>query len=240
MFSNSFLEPLYPSYKLVKKLSKIGKIDNSHNHHHSKEVLFWSKKIIERLPFKFPQKDILMIGQCAILHDLIDSKYTNFSKEVEEHLNLYHNEFDVYFMMKIMKTMSYSKIVTPEKINYPTWIVYSKYFSAYHVVREADLLASYNIARMIEYRQNIGNYTDEEIRTETIKLYNNRMATLIKRHLFFYDTTVYLAQSLNEIATLKLELLPYINLNENLDILRIVNNLSIHDLIYKFEQLPSK
>ena len=102
MFTNSFFEPLYTSYTLTKQLSKIGNIDNSHNYNHSKEVLFWSNEIIKRLSFQLSKKDLLIVGQCALLHDLVDPKYTDFSKEVETHLIQYHSTYDVNYMMKIM------------------------------------------------------------------------------------------------------------------------------------------
>ncbi len=238
MFTNSFFEPLYPSYTLVKKLSKIGNIDNSHNHNHSKEVLFWSTEIIKRLPFQLSQNEILMIGQCSLLHDLIDPKYSDFSIEVETHLKKYHSKHDVYFMMKIMKTMSYSKIVSPQgTIHYPQWIYNSPFATSFHITREADLLSSYNIARMIEYRKNIGTYSNHEIKKEVVDLYNDRMDKLVSRQLFFFDTTKNIATSLEKIAKLKLQLIPYIDIHQNLDILRIINYLSIHDLIYQLELL---
>lgn len=240
MFTNSFFEPLFPSYLLVNKLSQIGNIDNSHNSNHSKEVLFWSHEIIKSLPFKLPKKDLLMVGQCAILHDLVDPKYTDFSKEVEKHLKQYHTPYDVHFMMKIMNTMSYSKIVSSEGIvHFPDWLIYSPFANAFHITREADLLSSYNIARMIEYRQQSGIYTNDQIKKESIELYHDRMEKLIARRLFVFDTTIHLAKSLQQIGKLKLELLPSLDIDDNLDILRIVNYISIHDLIYKFEQLPN-
>ena len=240
MFTNSFFEPLYTSYTLTKQLSKIGNIDNSHNYNHSKEVLFWSNEIIKRLSFQLSKKDLLIVGQCALLHDLVDPKYTDFSKEVETHLIQYHSTYDVNYMMKIMKTMSYSKIVSSDGIvKFPDWLTYSPFCHTFHITREADLLSSYNIARMIEYRQQIGDYTNDEIIKESFELYNDRMDKLISRRLFYFDTTIDLAKSLQQIGKLKLELLPFVNINNNLDILRIINYLSIHDLIEKFEQLPN-
>jgi hypothetical protein len=238
MFTTSFFDPLYPSYQLVKKLSKIGNIDNSHNHNHAKEVLFWSTEIIKQLPFSLSRDEILMIGQCSLLHDLIDPKYTDFSIEVETHLKKYHSTRDVYFMMKIMNTMSYSKIVSPQGIiHYPKWVSNSPYLNTFHITREADLLSSYNIARMIEYRENMGTYTDNEIKKEVIELYHNRMDKLISRQLFYFDTTIEIAKSLEQIGKLKLQLVSYINIHKNLDILRFINYLSIHDLISKFDSL---
>lgn len=234
-FKVSFYEPLYSSYKLVEKLSKVGSIDESHNEVHSKEVLYWTTKIIDTLPFKLEQEELLLIGQCALLHDLVDSKYTDFSVEVTEHLTQYHSTDTVCNLLKILHTMSYSKIVSKNKISYPQWIESSDYVNVYHIVREADLLASYNIARMIKYRQNKGNFTKKQIINEVKEIYNNRMKTLVKRDLFYYKNTQDLAQALNTVALLKLELLDTVDFNSNMDILKIVNYLSIHDLINTYK-----
>lgn len=234
-FQVSIYDPLYSSYKLVEKLSKVGGIDESHNEVHSKEVLFWTTKIIDQLSFKLNKDELLLVGQCALLHDLVDSKYTDFSVEVTEHLLQFHSSETVCNLLKILHTMSYSKIVSKNKISYPQWIESSDYVNIYHIVREADLLASYNIARMIQYRKNKGNFTKKQIISEVKEIYNNRMKTLVERDLFYYKSTENLAQALNTVALLKLELLDTVNFNSNLDILKIVNYLSIHELISTYE-----
>jgi HD superfamily phosphodiesterase len=237
-FSNSFLQSLYPSYRLARDLSKRGNIDNSHNHHHSKEVLFWSVEIIKRLPFEMSKHDILITGQCALLHDLVDQKYTDFSKDVEYHLQKYHTADDIRSVMKIIQNMSYSKIVSNDgQVSFPSWVEHSSLCKIYHVVREADLLSSYNLARMIEYRKKLSNYTEEKIKEEVMELYEHRMKRLVERGLFYFNTTIPLAQTLEEVSRLKLSILPYIHTDDNLDILRIVNHLSIHDIIYRMETI---
>lgn len=241
------MSPFYASYQLAKQLSVAGHVDNSHNHEHSKEVLFWSLEIMERLPFQLSKLEVDMIGQCSILHDFMDSKYINFSNEIRVHLIRYYTKPHVDIMMNIMNSMSYSKIVLSDNtIYYPDWVSMSPFKNVFHVTREADLLSSYNIARMIEFRIYNPNYRvptrpnqkpEECIKIDVKKLYFERMDTLIDRNLFVHKSTVKLAKSLAEISKLKLGLMDNFNLNLNFDILRIVNYLSIDDLIKRLETI---
>lgn len=240
-----FPTPFYSSYNFAKQLSVAGHIDNSHNHEHSKEVLFWSIEIIERLPFQLSKLELDMVSQCSLLHDFMDSKYTNFSNEIRTHLMSYYTKEHVDIMMDIMNTMSYSKIVSPNnEVCYPDWVSMSPFSNVFHITREADLLSSYNIARMIEFRIYNKNYriplhTEESIKKEVKELYFERMDKLIERNLFVHKSTIPLAKSLAEISKLKLGLIDNFNLNRNFDILRIVNYLSIDDLVKRLEWIDT-
>lgn len=243
------ISPLYASYNFAKQLSVAGHIDNSHNHEHSKEVLFWSIEIIERLPYQLSKLEADMVGQCSLLHDFMDSKYINFSNEIRTHLMSYYTKPHVDVMMDIMNTMSYSKIVSSDnEVCYPDWVSISPFKNVFHITREADLLSSYNIARMIEFRIYNKNYrvplqpnqsSDESIIREVKELYNNRMDKLIERNLFVHKSTIPLAKSLAEISKLKLGLIDNFNLNRNFDILRIVNYLSIDNLVKRFQWIDT-
>lgn len=235
-----FFDPLYSSYQMVKQYSQAANIDNSHNHNHAKEVLFWAQKIIEKHPKKLLKRDILCIGQISLLHDLIDPKYHDFSQEVQEHLERYHAPFEVDIMMKVMKSMSYRKTFHGNKVFFPAWLEDSPFFEIYHIPREADLLASYDVARMVEFRRAKSpflNSTDGI--QECIELFENRMSKLLSNGFFVHSQTVELASSLEKISKLKMELLPTVYEYKNLDILRIVHYLSIFDLIPNMERLPS-
>lgn len=227
--------PLYDSYCLARKLSEEAGIDASHNHFHSKEVLFWACALLEGGGENIGKDDALMIGQCAILHDMMDSKYTDFSDVVRDHLGSSHPLSDVDRMMTVMNSMSYSKIVLPDgTINMPEGgdVIF-------HTVREADLLSSFNIARMIEYRISgrLGDMSDDDIRKEVVGLYMERMSRLQERNLFVTKKGRALATALDAIGRIRLPLLDHIDLYGNLDILRIVNHISIHDVICRMERL---
>jgi hypothetical protein len=235
--SSYFLEPIFSSYKLVKQLSKEGGVDDSHNEKHAKEVLFWTIDILRRQSMS--KYEMLTTAQCALLHDTIDPKYPiNFTNEVRTHLAIYHDTSHVDVMLKVMETISYSKVVVDGKVRFPSWIDENPvYTRLYHTVREADLLASFNIARMIEYRYHLGGKTDKEIREEVLELYDARMGRLVERGLFVLPGTRELACHLDAVARVKLRLLPTIDLHGNLDILRIVHHLSIFSLLEELEDI---
>jgi HD superfamily phosphodiesterase len=243
-FPNGALHDPDLKYKCVFDFANI---DDSHNYKHSKEVLHWSIEIMERLPYLLSRHEITMIAECCILHDLMDSKYTDFSKEIRAHLLTKHSTRHTDVMMNIMNTMSYSKIVSSDthEVCYPDWITMSPFKHAFHIVREADLLSSYNLARMVEFR--LFNKTKYElysrndiqktIRTEVRELYNERMGKLIERNLFIHPSTRKLAESLDEVSKIKLSLIDYVDLNHNLDILRHVNYLSLDNLVDRLNRM---
>lgn len=242
---HTFLSPLHSSYELAQKLSIKGNIDNSHNHEHSKEVLYWSIEIMERLPYTLSALEVSMVGHCSLLHDFMDAKYVDFSKEIRAHLlSFYENKY-VDVMMNIMGTMSYSKIVSHDgEVCFPDWISMSAFATVFHIIREADLLSSYNIARMVEYRLYNKNYyisfepncsMEHSIIKEIEKLYFNRMDKLVERKLFVHKSSHELATAIATVSKIKLSLLNSVDLHKNLDILRIVNYLSIDDLIERID-----
>lgn len=228
---------LRASYQFVKKQSRRWGIDDSHNHLHSKEVLFWSKDIMDRLPFSILHDDRVLIGRCCLLHDMMDSKYVDLSVETEQHLVAEgHVAEDIRLMMRIMQNMSYSKIVAPDKsrIRFPAWED-GRQEILFHIVREADLLSSYNLARMIEFREGMPS---EQIRQEILDLYEIRMGCLIEDGLFYFPSTRERAKQLDALCRLRLTLLPDLDFRSphQLDILRIVNHLSIDRLLREYHR----
>lgn len=129
------------------------KIDESHGLSHSMNVLHFAHSILEEeLPrFSYLQENSQkrVIYASAILHDMCDNKYM----DVEQGLNDI-NEFlqengmkkqEIDAANQIINTMSYSKV----KANgFPDL---GNYMKAYHIVREADLLAAYDFDRCMIY-----------------------------------------------------------------------------------------
>ena len=230
---------LYHSYHLVKILSQKYNIDESHNHVHSKEVLFFGMKIMENHDLSTQQA--LMCSQCMILHDMIDKKYdTNLYVSVENHLRRYFSKEDIKKMFFIMENMSYSKTVQNNnntiKLIYPSFKNDDNLKKMFHIVREADLLSSYNIARMIYYRKNRNpNMTWNTICKETKDLYNNRMKKLISNGCFYHKSSEYLAYPLYQISLYKIKILDNLDENDNLDILKIIDYLRFDELIQDFQ-----
>ena len=138
------------AFDLVVFLSKKFNIDESHSLKHSMEVYNFALRIyeseLEMNQYLHSQKDIIILA--AILHDTIDKKYVDeqtgleeIRKYMEHHVSV--EKLDIIF--KIITTMSYS---TVKKNGFP---LLNEYQLAYHIVREADLLAAYDIDRCIIY-----------------------------------------------------------------------------------------
>jgi hypothetical protein len=132
---------------------------------------------------KFPQLENHreIISLASIVHDMCDKKYMNEDLGVANMVN-YMKDYilpeDLDMVSKIIKTMSYSKV----KINgYPD---FGEHQLAYHIVRESDLLAGYDLDRCIIYRMMHSkfNYTDALV--ESRDLFENRILNYRKDKLF--------------------------------------------------------
>ncbi len=129
--------------------SKYG-IDESHDISHSMNILNYAYNIYETEIYINPgikeQKNIILVS--AILHDMCDKKYMNEEEGVENIKNFLQekiNNEEINAIVKIMQTMSYSKV---KKDGFPELGIYQK---AYHIVREADLLCAYDFDRCVIY-----------------------------------------------------------------------------------------
>lgn len=145
-------------FAFVLMMSKKYNIDTSHSEGHSMEVLKFAdnnmRSQLGMFPYLEEQKDV--IYSAAVLHDMCDKKYMKQEqgvKEIEKFLKTEAkmSEEQVHYTKRIMETMSYS---TVKKCGYPDL---GDYQMAYHVVREADLLASYDFDRSMIYHLNRGN-----------------------------------------------------------------------------------
>lgn len=223
---------LRSSYDLVRAMT--GSVDESHNHRHSEEVLFWSNEIMRRRvdTKELSRWEIEMIGHCCILHDLLDQKYDLPGAEgaVATHLRrLGFTHEMTKIMIDIMTSMSYHKTVHRTGVSFPEWIN-DGYWHVYHIVRESDLLASFNLSRMIEFGRHRRGITDPDILSDhAITMFLDRMDTLIEKGAFILSTEI--AQSLRLICRMRLPILRRAVRNDHPDILRIVNYLDIDELI---------
>ena len=166
-------------FAFVLMMSKKYNIDQSHSEGHSMQVLRFAeenmKSQLDIFPYLEDQTDVIITA--SVLHDMCDKKYMNQeegSKEIAQFLKMEvkMSPKEVHFTKKIMETMSYS---TVKKNGYPEM---GDYEMAYHVVREADLLASYDFDRSVIYHLNRGNnltssyYNALEIFYERVFNYN--------------------------------------------------------------------
>jgi len=150
------------------------KIDESHGLLHSMEVLNNAHEIYESELKKNPDiikyENIIYIS--AAIHDMCDKKYIkeeDIIKEIEVFLEQEISKEDCEIIIKIITTMSYS---TVKKNGFP--ILYDKQI-AYHIVREADLLASLNFDRCISYKMLKLDSNIYEAFNDANNLFNERM-----------------------------------------------------------------
>ena len=157
------------AFEYVILTSKKYNIDESHSIKHSLEVFTHAKNIYLSEVINHPElvEQYTIICMAAILHDMCDKKYIDETKGIVE-LSLYMKDYisndDMIVIIDIIKTMSYSKV----KVNgYPNL---NKNMLAYHIVREADLLAGYDIDRCIIYglMVELYSYTDSVKRAKTL------------------------------------------------------------------------
>lgn len=247
---------LLSSYHLVRRLGRRIGIDDSHNHVHSKEVLHWATEILRRLD-KDDREELsrigrLRIGHCAILHDLLDQKYDtalSVKDEVGLHLAQWFPDPQSQQMIDVMESISYSKTVRTgedgnRSVEFPLWVRdHPEWSQVYHIVREADLLAAYNLARMVEYRRcRFPDLSIDEIRADMRSLFDRRIRTMVDDGLFVHRPVADLAAVLNEIAVLRMEHVDDMDLEKDhhLQMLRIIDArlLSGGRVIRRFMEMP--
>jgi len=128
-------------------------IDESYSLKHSMEVMRFAESIytseLAKCPHLELHKDIILAS--AILHDMCDHKYISDEagggeiSEIREYMREIFTDAEFDIIVSIITTMSYSKV---KNNGYPDL---GEYQLAYHIVREADLLAAYDIDRCIIY-----------------------------------------------------------------------------------------
>ena len=140
--------------KLLKYISITSvkyQIDDSHSTLHAMNTLYHSMNMVRE---EIPQKPFLknqekIIYTCALLHDMVDAKYVNTDSAMIRLRTHFRNEFhpeELNTIEKILTTMSYSKV---KRHGYPNL---GEYQTAYHIVRESDLLGSYDFDRSMVYK----------------------------------------------------------------------------------------
>ena len=162
------------AFELVMVLCKKFNIDESHSLKHSMEVYNFALRIYEdekiMNPYLEQQKDIIVLA--AILHDTIDKKYVSEElgiKEIRDQMESYVKSEKLDVIFQIITTMSYS---TVKKNGFP---LLGEYQLAYHIVREADLLAAYDIDRCIMYSMYMKSANYLEALDAAIVLFDHRV-----------------------------------------------------------------
>jgi hypothetical protein len=198
------LSVINAAFHYVIKTSQKYQIDESHALRHSMDVYHFANQIYESElyinPFLKQQKNIIMCS--AILHDMCDKKYVNLDDGIEN-MNVYMKDYvsddELQIMNKIISTMSYS---TVKKVGYPQL---QQHNLAYHIVREADLLAGYDVERCIIYQMMHEKYNYVESILCAKDLFKTRVLKYIEDELFLTDFSREKSKLLHKNALIKLE-----------------------------------
>lgn len=190
-------------FKFVIRTSALYNIDESHALKHSMDVYQYANTIFHQEVINKPylMKQKLIIDSCAILHDMCDNKYVDETigiKNINDFLINKLQQDEIYIINQIIQTMSYSKV---KKNGYP---IIPKYQDAYHIVRQADLLAAYDIDRAIIYGMMVKDQTYEESLSESIQLFDKRVLQHITDNLFYHESAIEIGKKLHQEAELKI------------------------------------
>lgn len=193
-------------FNFVVITSKLLNIDESHAVKHSMDVFFFSNKIynaeLEANPNIKNHKDI--IDTASILHDMCDKKYMNEAEGVKRIFDYMKNKLsdkDLDITLQIISTMSYSTI---KKNGFP---LLGEHQLAYHIVREADLLASYDFDRCIMYQMLKNNVPYRQSYNDALEIFDKRVFKYIDDDLFYTDYSKRLANKLHISALKRISIL---------------------------------
>jgi hypothetical protein len=161
-------------------------LDESHGVMHSFNTLHYAQNIFENEKLAhselIPHERVIYVA--SALHDMCDKKYMNESEgiaSINDMLKEHISQKEIQAVHDIIGTMSYSKV---KKQGFPDL---GKYQSAYHVVREADLLCAYDFDRALIYHMYRKNNDFQEAYRESRELFKNRVFKHEKDNLFTYD-----------------------------------------------------
>jgi hypothetical protein len=169
-------------FTFVLMISSKYNIDTSHSEKHSMDVLHFAdenyRTHLRDFPYLEKQKNVIYTA--SILHDMCDKKYMNQYdgiKEIEDFLRYRLKPEELHYTKQIIETMSYS---TVKKNGYPDL---GNYQMAYHIVRESDLLASYDFDRTIIYHLHRDNNLTNSY-NNALQLFNDRVFNYNRDNLF--------------------------------------------------------
>lgn len=194
------------AFNYVILASKIYSIDESHALKHSMDVFHTTNKIYNSEVKKFPYLETHreIIYSAAILHDMCDKKYMSQEQGIDnmkKYMSEFMTETDLDISSKIISSMSYS---TVKKYGYPDL---KEYQLAYNIVREADLLTSYDVDRCIIYGMMVENLNYDESVKRAISLFDNRTLKYRSDNLFTTDYALYESSLLHKKALVDIEYL---------------------------------
>ena len=212
--SNSLLSKLF---HFVLLMTKKYDIDESHGMTHSMNVLHFAHNIyndeVQKLPFIQSHEKIIYVS--AILHDMCDKKYINQDsgiKEISTFLEDTHKVLpeEITVVKNIITTMSYS---TVKKQGFPGL---HDFQTAYHIVREADLLSAYDFDRCMIYNIHKQNGDVSEAFEDARKLFENRVFKHNEDGLLFTHYALQQDFALKQVAQARINIWRNLINNRNL------------------------
>jgi HD superfamily phosphodiesterase len=162
-------------------------IDESHGLGHSMNILRYTNAIFEEELKWSPTPERLkaqepVIYTAAVVHDMCDKKYRveeDGLDEISRLLSPILSRDDKNAVLDIVSTMSYSKV---KKHGFPALDTYQ---TAYHIVREADLLTAYDFDRSMIYHMSTGNRSLDQAFSNAKELFYDRVLRHNDDGLFF-------------------------------------------------------
>lgn len=197
-----YLAPMVEKY--INEKSRIYNIDLSHNLHHSLQVKELAFTIAEKDHYNLDNRQREVLYLSCMLHDMCDAKYTPLPQSILDVSNFLMKECRVSRhthdgVMKIITSMSYNKIIRPDgTVWFPRWLENKRYkdlVKVFHITRESDLLTSYDLKRMVHYKNDrLGSIYSCDTYHDIIKTVGSRMNKLLERNLFLSPTATKVAK----------------------------------------------
>lgn len=211
----SYLMPLINyAFSYVSRITTLFNIDESHGLKHSMDVFHNANQIynseVKENSYLTNQLDVIYVS--AIIHDMCDKKYMtekNGIKMMNNYLNSYIPQVKLDVISNIISTMSYSKV---KKNGFPDL---KEYQLAYHIVREADLLAAYDIERTIIYGMKVEKLDYISALKRAIQLFDDRVLKYRSDKLFKTKYSKDLSLKLHNKVIKDIEILKTIYLSNN-------------------------
>jgi len=201
IFGNNMLDQVID---FIKETCILFNIDDSHGLDHSIKTLLWSLQISKDIQINYCESQVIQLS--CLLHDMCDKKYMDEKFGVNR-IRIFLSEkmkFDpgiVERVIFIITTMSYSKVI---KQGYPDFRGDSRTELCYHIVRNSDLLGSYDPERCISYHVRCGGTREDGIK-RMFEIFENRILLLLVNNYINLDSAKKYAVGLHEKALVDLE-----------------------------------
>ena len=171
------------AFECVVALCKKYGIDESHGLSHSLDVLRFAQQILasesDHPERRLRKKSETIVAVAAIVHDMCDKKYVAEAegvRDIADFLRPVLDEDSLDAVVRIISTMSYSAV---RRDGFPP-----DADLLYHVVREADLLAAYDIHRCIVFEMMKRGVSYLAAKARAKALYETRVMTYLSDGLF--------------------------------------------------------